>query len=969
MNVRSKLTGLVAGMSLALAGAAVVTAPAAQAADWEPPRFERSVAGTGLASLYAWGVQHNPVTDEVLVGDYFNFNVRRFDTDGNLLGSFGRPASERRGQPYSLAVDHRNGDIYVPEISDGQGAGWFAKYDSAGNFLYEFDTDSRYNAWVATDADGFLYVADSHYWNDEGFPAKIRKYRTDDATKSVTEVASFGEYGTGPGKLNTVRGIAVADNGDIYVADGGNNVISHFTNDGDHVRTLTGPFAGDLRGITLDEDRDTLWLVDAQGSQLERFDLTTGNHTGTFASGVGSGPGQFADGGRQVDVTSDGDVWVADYGNFRVHRYNPAGGFVAAYPENGDAADGLFSKVRDVAVGPDGDIWAVDVWNHRFQRFDADGSHTGTWGRRGSDAPYGMNYPRGVGVDPATGHLWVANTRGHFLRVYDENQSHLFDVGDGEDSTDPGSFRWPLDIDFAGDTAVITDYVGSVVKGVSTLDGRELWSVDSRRVHGVAVDEAADRFYAVGPSRDRIDIHRLSDGEELGTMGVRGDNPGEFRSPWDIELIDGTLYTSDAYRNTIVAYGTDGTFLGEVGSTGGGPGELRSPSGLASDAQGRLYVADSGNFRIQVFGTGGTATGDGQAPQLGITSPAAGGTVAPGPVEITGTATDPDGVGAVEVFVRDRTTGENWHAVSSAWGAGGRWAVAALAGADPTQQTFRWVLPSVKPGHEYLARFRAYDAHGAVSSSLPTVVFTAGGGAPVDRDAPELVLDAPTQNEAYGGLPARFAGSATDDTGVDAVQVAVRDRSSGLWWNADNDTWGQYRRQDAVVADRGARSSSWHFDFDDSADRGSGDYYVAVRAVDISGRAGDTTGVRFGVGGSGADVTAPELVLTTPQGNEVLGGRPATLSGTASDDTGVTAVEVAVKDRTGNQWWDPVTGSWGSYRWVDADLASSGATSTGWTFDFDDTADQGSGDYYVRVRSRDAAGNTSAVTGRRFSIN
>ena len=100
---------LAAVVAVAVAGAALVAAPAANGADWEPPAFERSISGTGLAPLYAWGVQHNPVTDEVLVGDYFNYKVRRFDTDGNLLGSFGRPASERQGQPYSLAVDPRDG--------------------------------------------------------------------------------------------------------------------------------------------------------------------------------------------------------------------------------------------------------------------------------------------------------------------------------------------------------------------------------------------------------------------------------------------------------------------------------------------------------------------------------------------------------------------------------------------------------------------------------------------------------------------------------------------------------------------------------------------------------------------------------------------------------------------------------------------------------------------------------------------
>ena len=153
-----------------------------------------------------------------------------------------------------------------------------------------------------------------------------------DATRSATEVSSFGRYGTGRGELNMARGIAVADDGDVYVADGGNNVVTQFTANGDHVRTLTGPFAGDLRGITLDEARRNLWVVDAEGGQLERFALGTGRHTGTFGAGCGEGPDSSPTEGVRSTSRRTGDVWVADYGNFRIQRYTPAGAFVGGVP-------------------------------------------------------------------------------------------------------------------------------------------------------------------------------------------------------------------------------------------------------------------------------------------------------------------------------------------------------------------------------------------------------------------------------------------------------------------------------------------------------------------------------------------------------------------------------------------------------------------------------------------------------------
>jgi DNA-binding beta-propeller fold protein YncE len=328
-------------------------------------------------------------------------------------------------------------------------------------------------------------------------------------------------------------------------------------------------------------------------------------------------------------------------------------------------------------------------------------------------------------VDPRTGNLWVANTRSHDLRVYDADQRYLFTVGDGEDSIDAGSFRWPLDIDFAGRSAFITDYIGHRLKRVRTIDGRERWSVKSRAVHGVAVDREARRVYAVGPGRDRVFVHRLRDGKRLRSFGTSGTGRGQLSSPWDIDLLEGRLYVSDAARDKILAFATDGDFLGEFGSAGSGPGQLRSPSGLAHDGEGRLYVADAGNYRVQVFRPGRAAAGDGRPPQVGITAPVDGVTVPRGRVELTGTAVDRDGVGMVEVTVEDSTTGEAWHAPSSSWRRSGSSATAALSGADPTRQAFRWVLTVIQPGHRYVARFRAYDADGtSASSPLPAVRFT-----------------------------------------------------------------------------------------------------------------------------------------------------------------------------------------------------------------------------------------------------
>lgn len=70
---------------------------------------------------------------------------------------------------------------------------------------------------------------------------------------------------------------------------------------------------------------------------------------------------------------------------------------------------------------------------------------------------------------------------------------------------------------------------------------------------------------------------------------------------------DGNVYFSDGYNNARVAkYDTDGNWITSWGERGSEPGQFRVPHGIAADNQGRIYVADRSNNRIQVFESDGT---------------------------------------------------------------------------------------------------------------------------------------------------------------------------------------------------------------------------------------------------------------------------------------------------------------------------------------------------------------------------
>ena len=79
-----------------------------------------------------------------------------------------------------------------------------------------------------------------------------------------------------------------------------------------------------------------------------------------------------------------------------------------------------------------------------------------------------------------------------------------------------------------------------------------------------------------------------------------GDPYDLFAFPTDVAVgPDGTLYVSNTHGYEILVFEPDGTLREAWGRKGSGAGEWEVPVGLATDALGNLFVADSANFRVQ----------------------------------------------------------------------------------------------------------------------------------------------------------------------------------------------------------------------------------------------------------------------------------------------------------------------------------------------------------------------------------
>ena len=217
-----------------------------------------------------------------------------------------------------------------------------------------------------------------------------------------------------------------------------------------------------------------------------------------------------------------------------------------------------------------------------------------------------------------------------------------------------------------------------------------------------------------------------------------------------------------------------------------------------------------------------------------------------------------------------------------------------------------------------------------------------------DTTEPDSSVTSPTNGETLTATAVVATGTATDDVGVAAVQVAVRDNDTGQWLRADG-TFGNKQFVDAVVASPGAASTSWSFPIELS----EGNWAFQVRGEDTSGNRETTRPwVPFEIRLVSDDDVEPDTSVASPVAGGVVNTTSVVVTGTSTDNVGVAGVQVAVRDQSTGLWLR-ADGTFGAKQFLDAVVDSPGAGSTDWSFPV--SLSQGS--WAIQVRAEDNAGN------------
>ncbi len=266
---------------------------------------------------------------------------------------------------------------------------------------------------------------------------------------------------------------------------------------------------------------------------------------------------------------------------------------------------GEFSYVEDFAFGRDGHLIVTDAAHAFVQVFDKrTGAFITRFGGKGN-RDENLERPEGVAVD-AEGNIFVGDYSTGLVETYGPDyrwtgsfggygsalgqtmMSEFMDIRDGRHYVpDIGNHRVNV-FSTAGEPLF---HFGGLGRDAGRFDTPESAKFNSRGQLFVA-DLNNDRIQVLDP-----------EGTPLFAFGTSGDGPGALDAPAGIAFDrDDNVYVSEIGNARVQVFDRRGNFLAMWGKPGDGPGEFNHPHGVIVDPEnGWIYVADTGNKRVQVF--------------------------------------------------------------------------------------------------------------------------------------------------------------------------------------------------------------------------------------------------------------------------------------------------------------------------------------------------------------------------------
>jgi DNA-binding beta-propeller fold protein YncE len=222
--------------------------------------------------------------------------------------------------------------------------------------------------------------------------------------------------------------------------------------------------------------------------------------------------------------------------------------------------------------------------------------------------------PNGIAVDAAD-NIYIADSERGLVLVYDRDGKFLRYIGKRGNE---GLFHYPTAIAIDRNTGrlFLLDTPRHLLF-VLDLDGNILKRIGRPRPYAIgrAVSETipmdldspteiaigSNELVVVDSANSRIHVMDMQ-GKPVAQFMIRAISGAALMDDVGLGVdLTGNIYVSNTTDSHVRIYGRDGTMLGSFGRNGMEIGEFNSPAGLCVDGRNRLYIADTNNSRVQVF--------------------------------------------------------------------------------------------------------------------------------------------------------------------------------------------------------------------------------------------------------------------------------------------------------------------------------------------------------------------------------
>lgn len=536
------------------------------------PPLIGSNEGTGTEARFnSPGAVALDAAGNTYVADRLNHVVRKITPAGvvtTLAGVAGSPgiadglgSAARLDQPGGIAIDAA-GNLFVTDraaftirkITAAGEVSTLAGLPNVPGYADGVGSGARFSVpyGIAIDRDGMLFVVD-------GANRVIRKVTPAGVVTTLAGGAGIVGHVDATGtnaRFDALAGLAIDGAGNLYAADTSSAVIRKITPAG-VVTTLAG------------------------------LAYSRGTTNGLGAAARFSNP-------LGIAADRDGTVYVADTSNETIRKITPDGtvSLFAGVPGipgniNASATTARFFRPTGLALDSAGNVIIADTSNHTIRRISASGTVTtlaGGGGNFGSTDGFGTTarfyHPRGLAID-GQGNVFVADSFNNTVRRISSagivstfaGAPSVLGYTDGAATTARFGFPYGVAIDGA-DKLFVVDQLYNAVRSITAGDVRT---------------------YAGVPG--------TTPGSTDGGLSV-----ARFNFPTSVAVDrDGTVYVSDTFSHTIRKVSTAGvitTLAGLAGTSGtadgtGSVARFNQPSGIAIDASGTLFIADFGNSAIR----------------------------------------------------------------------------------------------------------------------------------------------------------------------------------------------------------------------------------------------------------------------------------------------------------------------------------------------------------------------------------